>query len=43
MKWRASSGAVPKTVMTAAASHSSPQWYQVWGGRPSRAEKPDGE
>ena len=29
--------------MTAAASHISPQWYQVWAGRPSISEKPDGE
>ena len=34
-KWRASSGAMPKIEMAAAASHSSPQWYQVWVGRPS--------
>ena len=42
-KWRASSGAVPKIVMTAASSHISPQWYQVWAGRPSMSGKPDGE
>ena len=42
-KWRASSGAVPKSVMTAAASHISPQWYQVWAGRPSISVKPEGE
>ena len=42
-KWRASSGAMPKSVMTAAPSHASPQWYQVWVGRPSISVKPDGE
>ena len=41
-KWRASSGAAPKTVMTAASSHISPQWYQVCAGRPSMSENPDG-
>ena len=34
-RWRASSGAAPKTMMTAASSHISPQWYQVCAGRPS--------
>ena len=42
-KWRASSGSVPKVLMTAASSHSSPQWYQVWTGNPGSAAKPDGE
>ena len=42
-KWRASSGVVPKILIATAPSHASPQWYQVWAGRPSIASKPDGE
>ena len=42
MKWRASSGAAPKIEIAAAASQASPQWYQVWSGRPSMRSKPAG-
>ena len=43
MKCRASRGVVPKIVIAAAASHISPQWYQVWVGNPWIPSKPDGE
>ena len=38
---RAASGTAPKMVTTAEASHSSPQWYQVWGGKPESSENPE--
>src|SRR3954452_10616914 len=41
-KKRAASGPVPKIVIPADASHSSPQWYQVWAGAPTISGKPDG-
>ena len=43
MKKRAAIGGAPKITMAAEASHSSPQWYQVWIGAPGISVKPDSE
>ena len=41
-KFLAAIGSDPKTVIAAADSHSSPQWYQVCSDTPGSDSKPEG-